>query len=193
MARLLKAVKATVGGSSACSTSLLYFWMPSVWQDGSRYHFVKSLVCLWGGRKIKFVKEFHAGWTWYKCWRKQSKLFLCWYSRWQIGSDPFQLAAFPDSIQNLVAVPSVMPYPEEQETVQWDPAAFRELVQEMLPCAGADRDDGHRATEDEKHWRESRGDGGISPPPFLREWEWTVQIYPPPHTHTHTLCKGKLI
>ena len=68
------------------------------------------------------------------------------YSRMQLGLDPLQLAVLPDRTQFLVAVPPVSRYPEEQEKVQWDPAAFLELVQEMLPCAGADRDDGQVAT-----------------------------------------------
>ena len=46
----------------------------------------------------------------------------------------------------MVAVSPVSRYPGEQEKVQWDPAALRELVQEMLPCAGADRDGEQRAT-----------------------------------------------
>ena len=68
------------------------------------------------------------------------------YSRIQVGLDPLQLAVLPDKTQFLVSVPPVSRYPGEQEKVQWDPAAFRELVQEMLPCAGADRGGEHRAT-----------------------------------------------
>ena len=68
------------------------------------------------------------------------------YSRMQLGLDPLQLAVLPDRTQFLVAVPPVSRYPGEQEKVQWDPAAFRELVQEMLPCADADRGGEQRAT-----------------------------------------------
>ena len=68
------------------------------------------------------------------------------YSRMQFGLDPLQLAVFPDRTQFLVAVPPVSRYPKEQEKVQWDPAALLELVQEMRPCAGADRGGEQRAT-----------------------------------------------
>ena len=62
------------------------------------------------------------------------------YSRIQVGLDPLQLAVLPDRTQFMVAVSPVSRYPGEQEKVQWDPAALLELLQEMLPCAGADRD-----------------------------------------------------
>ena len=68
------------------------------------------------------------------------------YWRVQEGFVPSQLALLPDRTQFLVADPPISRYPGEQEKVQCDPAAFRELVQEMLPWSGADREGEHVAT-----------------------------------------------
>ena len=85
-------------------------------------------------------------------WTELNIIYDSINSRIQVGLVPLQLAEVPDRTQFLVAEPPAESrYPGEQEKVQWDPAAFRELVQEMLPCRDAEREGEQVATriEDE--------------------------------------------